>query len=150
MAITFARLKRDGGWGLRAETKLAPGSEAEVSRKDGSVQMVPVGDMVWTNGTVWLYSIALRQKREPPEKHSPEPPPQPPGIFEISARDGTVLVSAQATAAFAQQAWDLGGRYDRQTGMWQFPEGKLDAVREMCRRTHGQKGLAVEESGLER
>jgi hypothetical protein len=51
---TWTKL-RDGSWGLRAVGALTVGDFASVQKKDGTVQRIAVGDLVWSGDGVFLY-----------------------------------------------------------------------------------------------
>lgn len=53
---------RTGAWGVRTEDPVRAGSIVNVSRKDGTVSVETVEKVVWTDGTVSLCAVMLREK----------------------------------------------------------------------------------------
>lgn len=55
---------QDGSWGIRCEQAVAVGDSVMVERRDGQQKRETIDSVVWTNGSVWVCTVAKKAKKK--------------------------------------------------------------------------------------
>jgi hypothetical protein len=58
--VTYTKLK-NGSWGIRATSSVAPGQSVDVAKKDGTTKTETVRAVLWSGNGIWICSIGPSQ-----------------------------------------------------------------------------------------